>query len=132
MAMGRAGDRQGDLMVTWAEMPRSPGHVFYDRLQEVLIAGGFDRFVERVCQPYYAATMGAPSVPPGRYFRMHMVGYFEGIASERVSPGGARIRWRCAIFCGWRAGRRSPTIRGCRRRASGFLTKSTRRSSAGC
>jgi transposase len=90
MAMGREGDRQGDLMVTWAEMPRSPGHAFYDRLQEVLIAGGFDRFVEAVCQPCYAARMGAPSVPPGRYFRMHMVGYFEGIASERG------IAWRCS------------------------------------
>src|SRR5260370_20348855 len=44
MAMGREGDRQGDLIVTWREMPRSPGHVFYDRLQEVLIAGGFDLF----------------------------------------------------------------------------------------
>jgi transposase len=77
-------------MVTWAEMPRSPGHAFYDRLQEVLIAGGFDRFVEAVCQPCYAARMGAPSVPPGRYFRMHMVGYFEGIASERG------IAWRCS------------------------------------
>ena len=90
MAMGREGDRQGDLIVTWAEMPRSPGHVFYDRLQEVLIAGGFDGFVETACQPYYAAKMGAPSVPPGRYFRMHMVGYFEGIASERG------IAWRCS------------------------------------
>jgi transposase len=76
--------------VTWAEMPRSPGHVFYDRLQDVLIAGGFDGFVETACQPYYAPTMGAPSVPPGRYFRMHMVGYFEGIASERG------IAWRCS------------------------------------
>jgi len=64
--------------------------VFYDRLQEVLIAGGFDLFVETACQPYYAPKMGAPSVPPGRYFRMHMVGYFEGIASERG------IAWRCA------------------------------------
>ena len=90
MAMGREGERQGDLMVTWGEMPRSPGHVFYDCLQEVLIAGGFDLFVETACQPYYAATMGAPSVPPGRYFRMHMVGYFEGIASERG------IAWRCS------------------------------------
>src|SRR6478752_2272871 len=89
MAMGREGNRQDDLIVTWAEMPRSPGHVFYDRLQEVLIAGGFDLFVETVCQPYYAPKMGAPSVPPGRYFRMHMVGYFEGIASERG------IAWRC-------------------------------------
>ena len=90
MAMGREGDRQGDLIVTWAEVPRSPGHVFYERLQDVLIAGGFDRFVETACQPYYAAKLGAPSVPPGRYFRMHMVGYFEGIASERG------IAWRCS------------------------------------
>ena len=90
MAMGREGDRQDDLIVSWGEMPRSPGHVFYDRLQEVLIAGGFDLFVETSCQPYYAPKMGAPSVPPGRYFRMHMVGYFEGIASERG------IAWRCS------------------------------------
>src|SRR5918994_1234485 len=80
--MGRQGDRQGDLMVMWSEMPRSPGHVFYDRLQQVLVGAGFDGFVEDACQAYYARTMGAPSVPPGRYFRMHMVGYFEG--HERV------------------------------------------------
>ena len=88
--MGRQGDRQGDLMVMWSEMPRSPGHVFYDRLQEVLVGAGFDGFVEDTCQAYYARTMGAPSVPPGRYFRMHMVGYFEGIDSERG------IEWRCS------------------------------------
>ena len=63
MAMGQQKDRQGDLMVSWSEMPRSPGHVFYDRLQLVLIEGGFDGFAEAVCQPYYAARMGAPSVP---------------------------------------------------------------------
>src|SRR6476661_2786731 len=92
--MGREGDRQGDLIVTWAEMPRSPGHVFYDRLQEVLIAGGFDPFVERACQPYYARKMGAPSVPPGRYFRMHMVGYFEGIDDTiRSARAEAPAQW---------------------------------------
>jgi transposase len=90
MAMGRQGDRQGDLMVTWSEMPRSPGHVFYDRLQQVLVGAEFDGFVEDACRAYYARTMGAPSVPPGRYFRMHMVGYFEGIDSERG------IEWRCS------------------------------------
>jgi transposase len=90
MAMGRESDRQSDLMVTWAEIPSSPGHAFYDRLQEVLFAGGFDGFVETACQPYYAPKMGAPSVPPGRYFRMHMIGYFEGICSERG------IAWRCS------------------------------------
>src|SRR5215204_2092064 len=90
MAMGRQEDRRGDLMVTWSEMPRSPGHVFYDRLQQVLVGAGFDGFVEEACRAYYARTMGAPSVPPGRYFRMHMVGYFEGIDSERG------IEWRCS------------------------------------
>src|SRR5919199_4647254 len=90
MAMGQQAHRQGDLMVMWSEMPRSPGHVFYDRLQQVLVGAGFDGFVETTCKPFYAATMGAPSVPPGRYFRMHMVGYFEGLDSERG------IEWRCS------------------------------------
>ena len=90
MAMGRAEAVQGDLMATWAEMPRSPGHAFYDRLQELLQEAGFNVFVEGVCKPYYAPRMGAPSLPPGRYFRMHMIGYFEGIDSERG------IAWRCA------------------------------------
>ena len=90
MTMGQQKDRQGDLMVGWAEMPRSPGHVFYDRLQSVLIEGGFDGFAEAACRFYYAARLGAPSVPPGRYFRMHLVGYFEGIDSERG------LEWRCS------------------------------------
>src|SRR5512147_1673993 len=90
MALGRQGDRQGDLVVTWKEMPRSPGHVFSDRLQAVLIEAGFDAFAETACKPYSAAKVGAPSIPPGRYFRMHTVGSFEGIDSERG------IEWRCA------------------------------------
>ena len=90
MAMGRQKDRQGTLMVSWWEMPRSPGHVFYERLQSVLVEAGFEAFVEAICKPYYAAKMGAPSVPPGRYFRMHLVGYFEGIDSERG------LEWRCS------------------------------------
>ncbi len=77
-------------MATWAEMPRSPGHAFYDRLQDLLREAGFDAFVEEVCKPYYAPRIGAPSLPPGRYFRMHMIGYFEGIDSERG------LAWRCA------------------------------------
>ena len=83
MAMGRQKDGQGDLMVSWSEMPRSPGHVFYDRLQSVLIEGGFDAFAEASCRPYYAVRMGAPSVPPGRYFRMHLV------ATSRASTASA-------------------------------------------
>lgn len=90
MAMRREAEVQGDLVVTWAEMPRSPGHAFYDRLHKLLSEAGFDVFVETECKPFYAPRMGAPSLPPGRYFRMHMIGYFEGIDSERG------IAWRCS------------------------------------
>jgi transposase len=90
MALGRQGERQSDLMLSWAELPRSPGHAFYDRLQAVLIEAGFDGFAEARCAPYYASKRGRPSLPPGRYFRMHLVGYFEGIDSERG------LEWRCS------------------------------------
>src|SRR5881227_3719969 len=90
MALGRQGERQADLMLSRAELPRSPGHAFYDRLQAVLIAAGFDGFAEGECAPYYASKRGRPSLPPGRYFRMLLVGYFEGIDSERG------LEWRCA------------------------------------
>ena len=90
MAMRRESGAQGDLVVTWPEAPRSPAHTFYDRLQELLQEAGFDAFVEEVCKPYYALRMGAPSLPPGRYFRMHMIGCFEGIDSERG------VAWRGA------------------------------------
>jgi transposase len=90
MALGRQGERQADLMIGWAELPRSSGHAFYDRLQAVLVGAGFDRFAEAQCRPHYAEKRGRPSLPPGRYFRMHLVGYFEGIDSERG------LEWRCA------------------------------------
>jgi transposase len=90
MALGRQGERQTELMVGWAELPRSPGHVFYDRLQAVLLEAGFDGFAEAQCAPYYARKRGRPSLPPGRYFRLHLIGYFEGIDSERG------LEWRCA------------------------------------
>src|SRR6476661_7540718 len=90
MALGRQRDRQSEMLVAWSEMPRSPGHVFYDRLQAELTAAGFDSFVEELCTAHYAARRGRPSLPPGRYFRMLLVGYFEGIDSERG------LEWRCA------------------------------------
>ena len=58
MAMGQQKDRQGDLMVSWSEMPRSPGHVFYDRLQSVLVEADFDGFTEALCKPYYGGEDG--------------------------------------------------------------------------
>jgi transposase len=82
--VGAAGDLGRDAALA------GPGHVFYDRLQAELVAAGFDGFVEGQCAPYYAAHRGRPSLPPGRYFRMLLVGYFEGIDSERG------LEWRCA------------------------------------
>src|SRR5918998_614788 len=90
MALGRQGERQADLMIGWGELPRSPGHAFYDRLQTILVEAGFDRFAGGGGAPCCASRRGRPSLPPGRYFRMHLVGYFEGIDSERG------LEWRCA------------------------------------
>ena len=90
MVLGRQKERQGELMVDWAELLRSPGHAFYDRLRAILVEAGFDGFAESACAPYYASRQGRPSLPPGRCFRMHLVGYFEGIGSERG------LEWRCA------------------------------------
>jgi transposase len=90
MALGWQKERQADLTVGWAELPRSRGHAFYDRLQAVLAEAGFNIFAEKLCGPYYASRRGRPSLPPGRYFRMHLVGYFERIDSERG------LEWRCS------------------------------------
>jgi transposase len=62
---------------------RTPGHAFYDRLNEVLARGRFDAPVEHLCRRYYGGPKGRPSIAPGVYFRMLLVGFFEGIESER-------------------------------------------------
>ena len=71
-----------------AELPKSPAHPFDPRLNTLLEAADFDRFVEGQCAKFYAPVMGRPSLAPGRYFRLLLVGYFEGIGSERG------IAWR--------------------------------------
>jgi transposase len=91
MSMGRRqAEQQPELWVPAAELPRSPGHVFYEKLNRLLAEAGFDRHVEELCQPYYADGVGRESIPPGIYFRMLLVGYFEGLGSQRG------IAWRCA------------------------------------
>ena len=91
MAMSkRPRSRQQELFVQTSSLPKSPGHPFYEKLNEILAAHGFDDFVEALCATYYAETLGRPSIPPGVYFRMLMVGYFEGLGSERG------IDWRVA------------------------------------
>jgi transposase len=86
----RKSERQTDLWISAVEMPQSPGHPFYRRLNQLLAEGGFDPFVEGICQKFYHEGLGRPSIPPGVYFRMLLIGYFEGIDSERG------IAWRCA------------------------------------
>jgi len=84
MAMGIRDGEQSPLWVVTADLPKSPGHPFYARLNALLDAHDFDRFVEKQCQPFYAVVMGRPSLTPGRYFRLLLLlGYFEGIDSER-------------------------------------------------
>jgi transposase len=90
MTMGRRKGKQPDLFIPIIDLPQSPGHVFYDKLNALLAGAGFDRYVEDLCQPYYHEDTGRPSLPPGVYFRMLFVGYFEGIDSQRG------IAWRCS------------------------------------
>lgn len=73
-----------------ADLPRSPGHVFYTRLNALLAEAEFDRRVEALCDPHYAEDVGRPGIPPGVYFRMLFIGFFEGLGARRA------IAWRCA------------------------------------
>jgi len=90
MAMETRQSEQASLWVATVELPKSPGHPFYTRLNALLDADNFDRFVEGQCAKFYAPVMGRPSLAPGRYFRLLLVGYFEGIDSERG------IAWRAS------------------------------------
>jgi len=89
MSMGSKYDEQPGLFGTYKDIPRSAGHPFYEALEAVLKGGGFDHFVERECYAFYSGT-GRPGLAPGVYFRCLLIGYFEGIDSERG------IAWRVA------------------------------------
>jgi transposase len=92
MAMGKRRQQQEVLFLPASALPRSAGHPFYRKLNELLAEADFDRWVEGRCQRYYVTEekRGQPSTPPGVYFRMLLVGYFEGIGSQRG------IAWRCS------------------------------------
>jgi len=90
MALGKRKRRQQEMWIATTDLPKSPGHPFYRKLNELLAEASFDDWVERLCAPYYAEVMGRPSIPPGVYFRMLLIGYFEGIGSQRG------IAWRCS------------------------------------
>ena len=89
MALGKRTAKQEEMFIATAQLASGPGHPFYAKLNAVLAEAGFDEFVEKLCAPYYKEG-GRPSIPPGVYFRMLLIGYFEGLDSQRG------IAWRCA------------------------------------
>src|SRR5437764_654673 len=91
MAMGTRKKRQRQENLWYGgELPTAPGHPFYKRLNDVLDTSGFDPFCETECAGFYHHKLGRPSLPPGQYFRIMMIGFFEGLDSERG------IAWRLA------------------------------------
>jgi len=91
MAMGRRKrhTKQASMWVATQDLPRSASHPFYTRLNQVLDEHDFDGYVQGLCQRFYA-NEGRPGLPPGRYFRSLLIGYFEGLDAERA------IAWRAA------------------------------------
>ena len=92
MAMGKRclRPKQTSIWVATQDLPRTAGHPFYTRLNQILDKAGFDGYVESLCQRFYANVVGRPGLPPGRYFRLLLIGYFEGLDAERA------IAWRAA------------------------------------
>jgi len=91
MAMGKRNkQKQTTFWLSTDEVATSPGHPFYSRLNALLDEHGFDGYVENLCREFYHDSLGRPGLPPGVYFRMLLIGYFEGIDSERG------IDWRCS------------------------------------
>jgi transposase len=91
MAMGTRKKRERQESLWYgSELPTAPGHPFYKRLNEVLEKSDFDRCCEKSCAGFYHVKLGRPSLAPGLYFRIMMIGFFEGIDSERG------IAWRLA------------------------------------
>ena len=92
MAMGkrRRNEQQTSMWAAMQDLPRSAAHPFYTRLNQILDKHDFDTYVEGLCQRFYAEEIGRPGLPPGRYFRLLLIGYFEGLDAERA------IAWRAA------------------------------------
>ena len=98
MGMGtrRRRQREEPMWISCQELTKGPGHPFYKRVNELLDEKKFDEFAEQECAKFYAEKKGRPSLAPGIYFRLLLVGYFEGIDSERG------IAWRAADSLGLR------------------------------
>ena len=96
MSLGKRKSKQNDLFVPHGQLPSSPGHPFYAALNRLLGESNFDEELDILCSPFYREG-GRPSIPPGVYFRMLFVGFFENIDSQRG------IAWRCSDSLSLRA-----------------------------
>ncbi|MSR74136.1 MAG: hypothetical protein EXS14_01525 [Planctomycetes bacterium] len=101
MSMGRMGQHQGEFWIA-TDAIKTPGHPFFRKLNDVIMKHHFDERVEELCRPHYAASSGRPSIPPGRYFRMLMIGDFDGdgnidLAIQRFftlgAPATTNVLW---------------------------------------
>jgi len=90
MALGKRKDVAQPLFISTVDLPMVKANPFYDAVNKVLHAHQFDPFVEKLCGKFYCDDVGRPGLAPGVYFRCLLVGYFEGLDSERG------IAWRCA------------------------------------
>ena len=92
MAMGtrKGQEQQEEMWIAQACLAKGASHPFYQRLNQILDDKKFDEYVETICEEFYAGEVGRPGLSPGIYFRLLMVGYFEGIDSERG------IAWRAS------------------------------------
>ncbi len=134
MAMGRKARqrRQEAIWIAQTDLPRTVAHPFYEQLNRLLEERSFDEWVEQQCTRFYAERMGRPSLAPGRYFRLLLIGYFEGIDSERG------IAWRAAdslalrSFLGAGLNEMPPDHSTISRTRRLIDVETTRRCSAGC
>ena len=88
MALGKRKTKQQELFIASNQIPKTPAHPFYSKLNQAFDECGFDAYVEELCAPLYK-NFGRPGIAPGIYFRMIFIGYFEGLNSQRG------IAWRC-------------------------------------
>lgn len=112
MAWGRRKkERQQEMWVETAALPRSDGHVFYCKLNRLLAAAGFDEFVESLCEEHGHNTMGRPGIPPGRFFGCCWSAILKASAASGASRGVVPTAFRCVSFSTCRCAKRRLTLR---------------------
>jgi transposase len=119
------------MWIATSDLPTTAAHPFYERLNRILDDAGFDAHVETLCARFSAPTMGRPSLAPGRYFRLLVVGYFEGLDSERAIAWRAADSFAVRRFPGSSCPRRRPIIRRSRARVVSSISKPIKPSSRG-